>query len=310
MLVRFLGFSVETPKTITLDEVMTTLARRATSYDSFTEAGRFLFVDTQSDREYYLGLIVTVKNQKTFCELRAAGGSFKVKVNKLDHNSNIMEFNFFIINKESGVGLYQHYHHSCSIGQGMNLIKKRFNCIKANKIDARRDELIASGKAKGKAEKEARKQFKGCFKWQILVRKDKLSSVLKELDRIKALEVDLAYLEPESKEFRQLSGYVRKQRKKFLFEKKIPASSLIEPIVSVVNNSNADSGRVFGVDEDGLDRIIRLQNNPDNFGEYDYDEVAVHINNLDVSNFQNSWVIRSLRDVCESHKSIFKAKIR
>lgn len=310
MLVRFLGFSVEAPKSITLDEVMTTLAKQATNYQSFDETGRFLFVDTQSDSEYYLGLIVTVKSQRTFCELREAGGSFKVQVNRLDRNSNIMEFNFFIINKKSGVGLYQHYHQSCSIGQGMNLIKKRFNDLKTQKCDAKRDELIANGKSADKAEKEAKKQFKGYFKWQILVRKDKLASVLNELERIKALEVDLSYLEPDSKEFGQLSGFVRKQRRKFSFGKKISPSSLIGPIVSAVNKSKTDSGRVFGVDEDGLDRIIKIQNNPDNFGEYDYDEVAAHINNLDVSGFKSSWIIKSLRDVCESHKAIFKARIK
>ncbi|WP_300272353.1 hypothetical protein [Halomonas sp.] len=192
----------------------------------------------------------------------------------------------------------------------MNLIKKRFNELKAQKRDKKKDEFIADGKTAEKAEKEAKKQFKGYFKWQILVRKDKLASVLNELERIKALEVDLSYLEPDSKEFGQLSGFVRKQRRKFSFGKKVSPSSLIDPIVSAVNKSNTDSGRVFGVDEDGLDRIIKIQNNPDNFGEYDYDEVAAHINNLDVSDFKNSWIIKSLRDVCESHNSIFKAKIK
>lgn len=310
MFVRFLGFSVEAPKAISVEEVMKALAKQATNYESFDEAGRFLFVDTESDGEYYLGLIVTVKSQRTFCELREAGSSFKVQVNKLDRNSNIMEFNFFIINKESGVGLYQHYHQSCSIGQGMNLIKKRFNELKGQKREQKKNDLIAGKKNADKAEKMANKEFKGFFKWQLLIRKEKLASVLKELEHIKALEVDLSYLEPDSKEFGQLSGFVIKQKRKFSFGKKFSPSSLIDLIVSAVDRSKTDSGRVFGVDEDGLDRIIKIQNNPDNFGEFGYDEVAEHINNLDVLSFQSSWIIKNLREVCQNHSSIFKAKIK
>ncbi|NLV97162.1 MAG: hypothetical protein GX043_07480 [Desulfovibrionales bacterium] len=310
MLIRFLGFLIEMPKSIALNEVMTMLEERAANHKNFDNASRLLFVDTQSDSEYYLGLIVTVRNQKTFCELKEANNSFKVQVNRLDHNSNIMEFNFFIINKKSCVGLYQYYHQSCSIAQGMNLIKKHFNELKTQKRNKKRDELINSGKKESRAQKEANKHFKGYFEWQLLVRKDKLASVLSELAQIKALELDLLYLEPDSKEFGQLSGFVKKQRRKFSFEKKFSPSILIGPIVSAINKSKTDSGRVFGVDEDGLDRVIKIQNNPDFFDEYDYDEVATNINNLDVTDFMNSWVIQSLRNVCEKHKAIFKAKIK
>jgi hypothetical protein len=221
-----------------------------------------------------------------------------------------MEFNFFVINKKSGVGLYQHYHHSCSIGQGVSLIKKRFNEIKEVKRKEKKDTLVATGKDTKKAEKSANKEISGYFKWQVLVKKDNLEKVLGELDRIKAFEIDLTYLEPDSKEFGQLSSFVRKQRRKFTFGRKVTPSSLIGPIVSAVNKADTDSGRVFGVDDNGLERIIKIQNNPDNFGEFDYDEVASHINDLEVSNFKNSWIINSLKEVCNSNSAIFKAKIK
>ncbi len=310
MLVRFLGFSVKSPPSIPLNKVMEDLEQKSNNYEQFDEAGRFLFVDTHSDDNYYLGLIVTVKNQRTFCELRETGTSFKVRVNQLDANSNIMEFNFFVINKDSGVGLYQHYHQSCSIGQGINLIKKHFAKLKDLKRKVKKEELIASGTLPNKAEKKVKKIFKGFFKWEILVRKDKLAEVLSELERIKALEIDLAYLEPDSKEFGQLSGFVRKQRRKFSFIKKANPYNLIQPIVSAVNKSDTKSGRVFGIDDQGVDRIIKIQNNPDNFGEFDYDEVATHINNLDVSDFKESWIIHKLKEACENNSSTFKAKIK
>lgn len=310
MLVRFLGFSIETPESIGLSSIMDALARQQVSAQEANGQGRFLFVDTASDSEYYLGLIVTVKNQRTFCELKETANSFKVQVNRLGRGSNIMEFNFFVVNKTSGIGLYQHYHQSCSIGQGMNLVKKCFYEVKQQKREEKKNEFIAKGDSLSKAENKAKKQIKGFFKWHVLVRKDKLSIVLSELKKIKALEVDIAYLEPEEKDFGMLSGFVKKQRRKISFVDKVLPELLIDPIVSAIENLKAESGRVFGIDEEGLDRIIKIQDNPDNFGEYDYDEIADKINDLDVAEFQVSDVIGKLRSACESHKEIFKAKIK
>src|SRR5690606_18042610 len=123
VLVRFLGFHISSPESIPLSELMSSLSKQATSYEGIDEPGRFLFVDSDSDDSYYLGLIVTVKSQRTFCERRETCKSFKVVVSKLSEDCNIIEFNFFVINKASGVGLYQHYHQSGSHGQGMRPIK-------------------------------------------------------------------------------------------------------------------------------------------------------------------------------------------
>lgn len=71
-----------------------------------------------------------------------------------------------------------------------------------------------------------------------------------------------------------------------------------------------EDGKVVGVDSDGIDRVLRITDNPDNFGEYDYDAVAPKINSLDIDEFEKSWVITELLAKCTEYKHIFLAKVK
>ncbi|SHH39732.1 hypothetical protein SAMN05216361_0033 [Marisediminitalea aggregata] len=314
MLVRFVGFSIEVPDSLPLSELMASMASDYANFESADDIGRFMFIDDTSNDDYYLGLVVTVKNQRTFCELKENSGAFKIQVNSLEDDSRIMDFNFFVINKASGVGLYQHYHQSCSIGQAMRSMKKKFLRLKEVRKEAKKVEVLESGKSEGAATKAAGRQYKGTFKWQVLISRESLPSLLSEMEKIKSLEFDFAYLEPEARYFSQLSGYVRKQRKKFSFSTSAPFSGVLEAVVSSVEQAigqdEAEQGKVFATDGDGIDRIIRIQNQPDNFGEYDYDELASHISELEVSDFASSWVTEKLIEICIEHDEIFEASIR
>jgi len=309
--VRFLGFTVSAGPDIQYQDLFDRLGERSsTSRNIEKKSGRMLFVDSNSNDLFYIGLIVTIKNQRKFCELMESGNSFKVKVSKVGDSSHLMEFNFFVLNKENGVGLYQHYHQSCSIGQAMNMIRSEYFSMLDDHICARKQELVKDGIDELKAAKIAKKEVRRRFKWEQLVRKENLPELLAELDRIKAFETVFSYLEPEQTEFEHLSGLVKKQRRKFIFVRPDNPFKLIQAISGVVSDMDLKSGRVFGVDCDGYDRILKLQNNPDNFGEYNYDSVAEKINDLDVKKFNTSWVVRKLLEVCDEKSHIFKAKIK
>lgn len=310
MLVRFVGFSIEVPDSLPLSELMASLAAEKANFEHVDDIGRFMYIDNTSNSKYYLGLMLTVKNQRTFCELKENGGAPKIQVNSLDDDSKITEFNFFVINKASGIGLYQYYHQSCSISQAMRSMKKKFLRLRDVKKEVAKTSAQADGKTEGVAKKIAGKKYSGTFKWQVLINKSSLPVLLAEMKRIKALELDFAYLEPEQKMFRPLTGYVNKHRRKFSFSSQAPLQGLIDAVSSSVDEADSESGRVFAVDESGIDRVIRIQNQPDSFGEYDYDELASHISDLAVTDFASSWVTDKLIDICDDHKTIFEAKIR
>ena len=64
------------------------------------EHKRQIFINS-SDNIFYHGLIITIKDQKKFCELKSDDNeNFKIQVKDIDELSKIMDFNFFIVNKK------------------------------------------------------------------------------------------------------------------------------------------------------------------------------------------------------------------
>ncbi len=71
-----------------------------------------------------------------------------------------------------------------------------------------------------------------------------------------------------------------------------------------------ERGRVEGVDHDGVTRILKILNNPDTFGEYEYDDIAARINDLNISEFHQSWAIRELLNKAREHAHILEVEMR
>lgn len=100
---------------------------------------------------------------------------------------------------------------------------------------------------------------------------------------------------------------VSKERRKISFVKDAAVPFLAHEITKLANTLNISSGRVRGEDLDEIDRVIKITDNPDNFGEYEYDSVAQKLNDLDLSAIAESWVIRELLEKAKQFKMIFEA---
>lgn len=307
MKVRFIGFSFEAKSIISIKELVSYLVGIRNEQYLLGEHNRMIFINQNQDQEYFLGVLVTIKDQRRFCELANENGSFKIKVNDLEENNNIMDFNFFVINKNTGFGLYQHYHQSCSINQFGYLISKRYLSLIDLRIDS---EIKAIKNISESQERVIKKKYSGRLALEVLVRKDKLNDILNELERIKSFEFDFLYLEAKEKEYEPLSPYVKKERRRFSFVKNSPVSILSSQITKYIENNGLMKGKIIGEDDHGVERIIHILDNPDNYGEYDYDEVAVKLDSLILDNFENSWVTEELLKCCRKHKHIFEAKTK
>jgi hypothetical protein len=307
MKVRFIGFSFSIDKTtLNLDDYINYMITKREIGHDLGEHKRYIFFNTTHSNSYYVGLLLTVKDQKTFCELVENSGKFVVKVNELDANSDLMDFNFFVIHKKTGLGMYQYYHQSCStnlFGQFNNRLYSDYRDTIVNK-----EILELSDNKKRDSEEKIKKKYKGYLKWEILVRKENLKSLIEELAQVKSFEYRFLTLVAIEPEFKPLENYLTKERTKLYFSSDSPIKSLAESIVNFVTRRNIDSGKVIGKDIDGVDRVLRISNNPDNFGEYEYDDIATKINSLDVEKFEDSWVIRELLDKCDEYKYIFETK--
>lgn len=310
MQVRLLGFSFSSDcAQISLDDHVNHMISAHNKAHQFGEHNRFIFFSKTHSATYYVGLVVTVKDQKTFCELIQNSGKFIVKVNELDSNSSLMDFNFFVIHKTTGFGMYQYYHHSLSINSFCHFNAQRFSELKDRKIQAEISAIPEAGRSDLK-EKTIKKKYNGRLNWETLVRKENLQKLIEELQRVKAFEYCFTSLTADEPEFQPLKNEVRKERTKLSFYQLSSVKALASAISKIVTNLGIESGKVIGTDMDGIDRVLKITNNPDNFGEYSYDDLAPKINSLNVDEFEKSWVVKELLDKCAEHKHIFEANAK
>lgn len=305
MLVRFVGFTfdVQGKGCLTLASFVKALTNIHPEVDAQSEDRRILFMSDQHHSEYHVGLIVTVKDRRTFCELVSSGDNMLVKVNQLDRNSSLMDFNFFVVNKDTGAGLYQHYHQSCSVTAFASLAAKRFSDYRYLELkQALDDDFVKDEKTQQKLEK----RYSNRLHWEIIVRSEALKAMIAELKRVKAFEYCLSTPVIPEKAFTPLKPFIKRKSERLVFSTGTPVQIAATALDSFVASMSLEKGRIEGVDEDGIERVLRIVDNPDTFGEYDYDDLATKLNDLDLAKFHESWVISELIDKCKENKAIFE----
>lgn len=274
---------------------------------------RRFYIDCDSDVNYYIGLVVTVKNQKRFCKLQDdGGGAVKISVANLIGNDKLMEFNFFVLNKNNGIGLYQHYHQSCSLNSFGDYLKAYFRQCRDSMIAAEVEMIkLNNGEVTDAEEKSVRKKYKGGLKFSQLVRKESLAIILSEFKKLKAFEYELSTLDAEIDDAVPLKPYLRKVREKLTFAPQWTCAALAKPIIDLIEKVKPSRGRVYAKNEVGEDVVLAIFNMPDNFGEENYDDVAAKLDNLDLSKIGEHRVPKELIALCRSDevRHIFEAEV-
>lgn len=310
MLVRLVGFQlkIEGKGVLTLDSFSKSLAGVNPGAPEEDGSRRLLFLNNQHHQKYCAGLVVTVKDHRTYCELVGSGDSMLVKVNELDHDSNLMEFNFFVFNKATGAGLYQHYHQSCSATSFGDLTKKRFIDYKRT---LRQSALDAVGSNVTQADKKKiESKFGNRLKFSIMVRKEALKTLIAEMKRVKAFQYAFATPEVPQDAFAPLKPFIKIKSERLTFSVKTPTSFVADAIETFVSRCALQSGSIEAVDENGIDRVIKIVNNPDSFGEYDFDDLAPKLNELNLTHFEQSWVIEELISKCSENGAAFEYEVQ
>lgn len=310
MIVRFVGFNLTPADSYSIDQFMHDLAARPISWSDENGPGRFLFIDNQSDDDYYLGLVATVKDQRRFCQLQENGtDALEIVVNEPDQTKRLMEFNFFVVNRITNIGLYQHYHQSCSLREGMKVLGQHYRDYLQGYREAHVTKLVGEGVSQHRAESAARNHYKGSLKYTQLISPADLETMLDELSNISSLELEYSTLRVQQTAYTQLSNFAKKETHKVVFNRQNGVGKrLIDAIMSSINAKSPDSGRVIGTDESGWERIIRIDSNPYTFGEFDFDEVAAKIHQLNIKQFGQSWVVGQLLSICRERQELFETE--
>ncbi|WP_293779168.1 hypothetical protein [uncultured Oxalicibacterium sp.] len=314
MKVRMFGFDIEAgASAISVKKFMNHLSTVSGAPKKIGEIERRIFIDDAFNKNYYLGLVVTVKDQKRFCKLENSKGQIKITVENLTGDDKLMDFNFFVINKSNGIGLYQHYHQSC----GLNVFGGQLvSCYKEFRESELNSEIERENKNNGgistKKEQEIKKKYRGGLRFAQLVRKESLEKILKEYKELKAFEFEISALDANVRNGIPLLGYAKKLREKLTFQKGWGVSVLASEIAKAVNQINPKSGRVHAVNMFDEDVSLRIFNMPDNFGEEDFDDVALKLHNLDLNSFSKHKVSKEMVKICGSddYQHIFEADLK
>jgi hypothetical protein len=315
MLVRSYGFSVTAGNAeVSLDDLFTSLVATSGDEDTSQRNVRRIFVDTATNKDFALGLVVTVKDQKTFCELVNAKGNFVIAVSNLKGKNKLMEFNFFVINKNNGLGIYQHYFQSCSPGTFSSYLRTRYRRLS----ETSRDDAIAALKTKGQHTAGKEKAIKAAhakgLSFGLLVHQESLEAVLSKFKEIKGFEYEFAVVEPDLVKGAPISNFVKRLRQKVSFKPNIDVGALSKAIQGTVDALHPKSGHVAvvdHVDNEDVPMSVRIADIPEHFGEQDYDAVAGKLNNLDTSKFATHVVVNELLAACsDTFKHVFMKKVK
>ena len=209
MHVRTFGISVKATNAVTLTELFESMKNRSGQSDSSKSNLRRIFLDIQSHPEFFDGLVATIKDQKTFCELEDKDGNITIKVENLEASKKLMEHNFFIVNKVTGRGLYQHYHHSCSPGVFGSYLANSYSALCKARMENELTSLEATGQSTSNKRRAVKTRYSNRLSFSLIVHKESLAQVLSKFKEIKAFEYQFSEVLPENVKGVALSPYVR-----------------------------------------------------------------------------------------------------
>ncbi|MGX8295013.1 hypothetical protein IXO675_002560 [Xanthomonas oryzae pv. oryzae] len=315
MFVRSYGFSIKAGHNrVTVADVFSLMASQNGVPDTSKSNERRFYVDDTNDADFVRGLVVTVKDQKAFCELVNASGSFVIKVNNLTGNNKLMEFNFFVVNKRSGLGIYQHYHQSCTPNTFGSYLRSRYASLSDDSREKEIKNLEALGELTKKKEREIKLEHRGALRFALLVHDESLADVLSKFQQIKSFEYEYDAIVPDKVSGVPIGPYVKRMKEKVIFQPNVDSGLLATAIQGTVGIIKPKDGRVSvidHIDDEDVPLSIRIANIPEHFGEQDHDTVAEKLDQLDVTTFSTHQVVDELIKACsETYKHIFIKSIK
>lgn len=293
MLVRVSAFEIDL-ESGTID--LASLIENLCELNGLQEGNREYYFNNESFPGFCAGVIITIKDQKHFCTLETnEDGEHVIQVNGLEENNSIMDFNFFAINMDNGIGVYQHYHQSAAI----SALEKRFKYG----LKDLKDSLIASeiaqarlGRRKftNKRETEIKRKHASKVRVRTLVSHEGLKDLLLHYSKIKGMEYHYTTILPKVRHATPLGNRIEKKKETITFTNPNIVRTLTNEIVEAVGAFNMAKGRVFVEEADGTKDIIKIFDMPEELWSRDYDEVVQMINNINVSNFEDNDFLRAM----------------
>ncbi len=303
MNVKFQGFELSVCKAggITKDDYIEYLSSISGTEIRYSPFNRILGINLTGNKNYILGLFVSIKNQRRFTEIHSNRGQFELVAKDLATGSRLADFNFFILNKNTLRGIYQYYHQSCSLQQFLGFLSSRFYDLKKREIEKIKE---SPEYPDGTLDARLKKVQKSLLNTQVMVRSETFHQLIDQLDEIKEMKFTIATYEADEGWFTPLRECAKKRTERILFNKDM-LSSIRSGIREVTSKNDLSDVQIKGkFRESGIEATIKLFDNVDDFGQYDYDKLTEHLA-VDIDSFCESEIIKLLLHTAEENNQVF-----
>ncbi len=305
MKVRLYGFSVK-QGSLPLSEFFTTVLKQFEGKKTkYRGEQRILYTAEKGD--CFVGLLLTVRDQKRYCELEEGSSGFKIKVRELEGTNRLVEFNFFAVHKKSGNGLFQHYRGSFGLMPFCFYLKSKH----AEECKNRRDDALRkageSPSSQTSNAKEIRRRFSTSLEVLPLFKPADFEKLVRAMRAISAVSFSCEHFVLNNAIFSPSKKAVKKERHTITFEKKHSVlGALKNSIVKAAKQTVTFDGlAVAGVDEFGHEATYQLDSNLECFGVYEFDDVADNLD-LDLENIANSPIVEMMMQSISSNSVYFR----
>lgn len=272
----------------------------------FNDHNRLFLCEGDVDEEFYTGLLITAKDQRSFPQLLNEEGKLSIKVSELAEGSRLMDFNFFVINKKTFCGLYQHYHASCSLAQFGVFLRQEFYKPEQEKraLEKIKSLMATGGFSRESAEAIAAKTFKKRMGFDLFFKPDDFLKIISAMNEIKQFQFDISTVTAIQKTFSP-GIELKRVQEQVAFANPSLVQKISSKIGSFVKKNGITKGKVITVDPNGEIYPVYLHRNIDGFGEFDFDEVTAEIE-LDVlEEFATCPVVTNLVVAARANKALF-----
>ncbi len=313
MKVRLHGFALDAGcDRISITDLLDQLEAESGPILKFGGQERILLV--KNEGQYALGLFVSFKDFKKFCSARrTVGKGVRLKAQDLDPDESLVDFNYFVIHRKTGRGIYQHYHQACRFSRFGAFLSERYRDL----LTRRRDVAIkeAGPGAPKKTEREIRKNYKGILDYSVIVRPEKVDDLLDEMLLYRQFQYDMTtFTNQERGTFRSVGPFVKKKRVLLTFDPKLQNPKKVkEGMLDIIDANGVEKGWIKGRDSSNRRVTVRLDENVDVLSEHEYDQVAeeIDVDVLDhddkpIWDFVKSPMIKRIVQVIGQHPGLFE----
>ena len=299
------GVSFSTKKSdIALTNFFVSLVGADIDFPIRTDSARKIIID--QDEKYIYGTVITIKNQKKFTSLVGKGSNLEIKVSDLSKLEKIAEFNFLIINKKNGFGIYQYHHGSCTAPNFGSMITTLYR----RKLEAKRDAEIL---ALGGRDSVPRKQLKAInsrffhgIEFDMIAQSKDIKKVLEKYKSIRSFRYEVSSLEASLREESPLQGLIEKVRHHVRFDSSVDSSLIISGIQSMIPTIKQATARVEVLDDQYEPVSVKVMDVPANFGEMGYDDFIKNLLTFKMTDIKGCSLFQDLKGKCEKdYKHVF-----